>query len=55
MVNEFSNFARLPQISPAPHEINQVISEVLNLYSQAHPDIQFELSTEPSMPSFAVN
>lgn len=52
MVNEFSNFARFPETSPAPHDLNQVLKEVLSLFSQAHPDIQFELKLEEQLKIF---
>ncbi len=52
MVNEFSNFARFPSITLAENDINQSILEVLKLYTQAHPDIQFILELQPDMPRF---
>ncbi len=41
MVDEFSNFARLPEVSPAPADIVQALTEVLGLYEQAHPSTRF--------------
>jgi two-component system nitrogen regulation sensor histidine kinase NtrY len=52
MVNEFSNFARFPEISPAPHDLNDACREVVNLFAQAHPDIQFHLEPESRLPVF---
>ena len=52
MVNEFSNFARLPEAHPAPHQINDALVEVVTLYRQAHPDIQFECTLESKLPIF---
>jgi two-component system nitrogen regulation sensor histidine kinase NtrY len=52
MVNEFSNFARFPEISPAPHDLNAALAEVMKLYRQAHPQIQFKTELEPKLPIF---
>jgi len=52
MVNEFSNFARLPQASPAPHDLNEVAGEVVKLYSQAHPNVSFRTKFEARLPIF---
>src|SRR5690606_1551416 len=46
MVNEFSNFARLPEASPAPYNLNIVIKEVISLFTQAHPEIEFSIQLE---------
>jgi two-component system nitrogen regulation sensor histidine kinase NtrY len=52
MVNEFSNFARFPEISPAPHDLNQALKEVVSLFEQAHPGIGFKLEGESRLPVF---
>jgi two-component system, NtrC family, nitrogen regulation sensor histidine kinase NtrY len=52
MVNEFSNFARFPEASPAPHDLNAALGEVASLYQQAHPDISFKVALEPKLPVF---
>ena len=52
MVNEFSAFARFPEVSPAPSDLNEAAREVVRLYETAHPSIQFELKLEPRMPIF---
>lgn len=52
MVNEFSNFARFPETSLAPHNLNAVLKEVVSLYSQAHPQVSFRLSLEEKLPVF---
>ena len=50
MVNEFSSFARLPEVSPAPHQLNDLIQETMQLYLSAHPEIHFITKLEPSLP-----
>ena len=52
MVNEFSNFARFPEASPAPHDLNAVLREVITLYQQAHPGIGFKFDAETRLPIF---
>ncbi|MDR1871469.1 MAG: HAMP domain-containing protein [Deltaproteobacteria bacterium] len=43
LVDEFSQFARLPQINPKPADLAAVVEESLSLFRQAHPglDIRF--------------
>jgi len=51
MVNEFSNFARLPEVNPVPANINQVLAEVSQLYkSGMRPGLQLELLPDPQVP-----
>jgi two-component system nitrogen regulation sensor histidine kinase NtrY len=52
MVNEFSNFARFPEASPAPHDLNEAVDEVARLYRQAHQDVQFRVELEAKLPIF---
>ncbi len=52
MVNEFSNFARFPEASPAPHDLNLVLVEVITLFKQAHPEIQMRSRLESKLPIF---
>ena len=50
MVNEFSNFARLPEISPEPTQLNDIIQETMPLYLSAHPEIHFITKLETRLP-----
>ncbi len=52
MVNEFSNFARFPESSPAPNDLNIALSEVVALFQQAHPDVQVRFLPESKLPIF---
>ena len=52
MVNEFSNFARFPESSPAPHDLNLILGEVIALYQQAHPNIFIKPRLETKLPIF---
>ena len=52
MVNEFSNFARFPEASPAPHNLNEAVKEVVTLFEQGHQHIQFRFVAESKLPVF---
>lgn len=41
LVNEFSNFARMPASNPTPQDLNLIISETLVLFQEGHKDINF--------------
>ncbi|MFZ9595196.1 MAG: sensor histidine kinase [Bdellovibrionia bacterium] len=52
MVNEFSNFARFPEISPAPHDLHEVLCEAVALFKQAHSEVTFLTQWASVMPIF---
>jgi two-component system nitrogen regulation sensor histidine kinase NtrY len=52
LVNDFSNFARLPSTNPTPSDLNQIITEALVLYQEGHKDIQFSYHPDPAIPIF---
>lgn len=52
LVNEFSNFARLPQARPVVGNLNSVLEESLGLYRQAHPQISFNFQKDLELPDF---
>jgi two-component system nitrogen regulation sensor histidine kinase NtrY len=52
MVNEFSQFARLPQSKPVTAQLNQVIDESLMVFRQAHPQVVFEFQPDDRLPDF---
>ncbi|WP_020676671.1 sensor histidine kinase [Geopsychrobacter electrodiphilus] len=51
LVNEFSNFARMPATNPAPCNLNDIIEETLVLYQEGHKQIKFNFTREPVMPT----
>lgn len=53
MVNEFSQFARLPAANPLPNELNAAIAEVVGLFRQAHRGIAFEFLPDHNVPIFS--
>ena len=50
LVNEFSNFARMPATKATPNNLNDIIKECLILYQEAHKEIAFERSLNQSLP-----
>lgn len=50
LVDEFSNFARMPAAQPTPNNLNEIVRESLTLYQQAHRDVTFEFIPDPSVP-----
>jgi two-component system nitrogen regulation sensor histidine kinase NtrY len=52
LVNEFSNFARMPASNPTLNNLNQVVAEALVLFQEGHRDIRFSFSPDESLPQF---
>ncbi len=51
LVNEFSNFARMPATNPAPCNLNEILEESLILYQAGHKEIEFSFKKAANMPS----
>ena len=54
MVNEFSNFARMPASEPTPNDLNEIIQETLILFQEAHKNVRFEF-TPRDLPVFSID
>ena len=52
LVNEFSNFARMPAVDPAPADISQIIKEAMSIYNEAHKDVNFVFNDSDDVPVF---
>jgi two-component system nitrogen regulation sensor histidine kinase NtrY len=52
LVNEFSNFARMPATNPLPNDLMQVINESVALLKGAHKNITFTVREEQKPPIF---
>lgn len=55
LVNEFSNFARMPAIQPEPNNINILIQETLTLYQEGHRDVHFDITLDHKMPQLMID
>ncbi len=52
LMNEFSNFARMPASNPAPADIRRIIEEALSLYKEAHKDVKLVFMDSKTVPVF---
>jgi two-component system nitrogen regulation sensor histidine kinase NtrY len=50
LVNEFSNFARLPRAQPVPCSLSVIIEEVLTFYQHTYHRVAFKLEKDATMP-----
>jgi two-component system nitrogen regulation sensor histidine kinase NtrY len=53
LVDEFSSFARLPEIKPRPGDFVRMLDESLALFRQAHKKVDFRLETRREPPVFS--
>lgn len=52
LVNEFSQFARLPQTRPVLGSLNRILEEALILFRQAHPQMLIDFKGDVNLPEF---
>lgn len=52
LVNEFSQFARLPQTRPVIGSIHKCIQEVMTLFQVSHSNVHFEYEKDEQVPEF---
>jgi two-component system nitrogen regulation sensor histidine kinase NtrY len=52
LVNEFSRYARMPVTTLAANNLNEVVSDAVTLFIDAHKDIVFEYSPADNLPPF---
>ncbi|MFQ6112144.1 MAG: ATP-binding protein, partial [Nitrospinota bacterium] len=55
LVNEFSQFARLPEAHPRPCDLHALLSEVLSLYRESHRHLEFETRYEATLEPVSVD
>ncbi|MGH8011166.1 MAG: ATP-binding protein, partial [Candidatus Binataceae bacterium] len=55
LVNEFSAFARMPQLNPVPGDLNPLAEETVNNFRAAHPEADFSLDLSPALPAIAID
>jgi two-component system nitrogen regulation sensor histidine kinase NtrY len=55
LVNEFSNFARMPAIQPESNDLNAIIREALTLYQEAHRGVDFEFAPDDRLPMIKID
>lgn len=52
LVNEFSQFARLPQAKPLIASLHDVVRETLGLFRSGHPQVEFLTEFDSNLPPF---
>lgn len=52
LVNEFSQFARLPKIQPQVGDLNRAVGEAVQLFIQSDSSVNVSFSEDPSLPRF---
>lgn len=52
LVNEFSQFARLPHLKPIETSLNQVLTDASQIYKDNHSDVLFTFSLDSNLPNF---
>jgi len=50
LVNEFSNFARMPAVQPTSNDLNSLVRETLTLYQEAHRQVSFSFVPDEQLP-----
>ena len=55
LVNEFSQFARMPAAQPAPCNLNDLIAEAVTLYSEAHRQVSIRFIPDEALPELQLD
>ena len=55
LVNEFSNFARMPAVQPTDNNLNELVRETLTLYEQAHREVLYQFVPDQQLPSVKID
>lgn len=50
LVNEFSNFARMPTANPTPNNLAGIVQEALTLFRESHPGTRFLFRQQNPLP-----
>jgi len=50
LVNEFSNFARMPAANRSPNDLREIVQETLSLFRESHPSTNFVFDQHSPLP-----
>ena len=50
LVNEFSNFARMPAASLSPNDLPEIVEETISLFRESHPSTNFVFEQQNPLP-----
>jgi two-component system nitrogen regulation sensor histidine kinase NtrY len=52
LVNEFSQFARMPQLKTMPGQLNEVLAKTAQIYIDTQTNVKFEIMLDEKLPEF---
>jgi len=55
LVDEFAAFARLPHLNPVPGDLNALAEEAVANFREAHAEVDFATTLEPTLPQIAID
>lgn len=55
LVNEFSNFARMPAVQPTENNLNNLVRETLTLYQEAHRQVTYQFIPDEQLPLIRID
>jgi two-component system, NtrC family, nitrogen regulation sensor histidine kinase NtrY len=55
LVDEFSQFARMPAAQPSANDLNDIIHEAVALYREAHRQIAFTVTADDTIPQIKLD
>ena len=55
MVQEFSSFAKLPEVHLAPGDVAPLLNEIVSLFRNSHSSIKWELDIPDNLPQLAMD
>jgi two-component system nitrogen regulation sensor histidine kinase NtrY len=55
LVDEFSQFARMPAAQPSANDLNDIIHEAVALYREAHRQITFTVTADDTIPQIKLD
>ena len=50
LVNEFSNFARMPTANPSPNDLVEIVQETITLFRESNPSASFSFEQRSPLP-----
>ena len=53
LVNEFSNFARMPQVQPRKGDFNKTVEDALKVFRESNLNLRFVFIPDPQLPVFS--
>lgn len=55
LVSEFSAFARMPHLTPAPGDLNTLANDTVASFRAAHPGVEFTLNLADNLPQLMID